>query len=251
MTLTSVVISAAKARPSSGTEVGVVVHVAVEGGGHVRALHPVGLLGAHRVGVRLGDDADAGPPGVTQHERLGVGPAEGQAQQGVVGDGGPEGGGVVPQLADLGGGLVDEGEVAVGDPDGAGDEAVVVVPALEQGLDGRRRQIQPMAVDQDVDAGAVPTSHLQAVEGGQHLLQREVGRRSRPGPARRRPARRPAPPWAGDRGGRPRPHRAGRRARRSPARGRRWSRSTRRGRGRLRPRRPGPRCRPRADRGPA
>ena len=152
-----------------------VVHVAVEGRGHVRAGHAVGLLGAHRVGVGLGDDADAGPAGVAQDHGLGRRGAQGQAQQGVVGDGRPERGGVVPELADLRGRLVDEGEVPVGDPHGPGDEAEVVVPTLQQGPDRRGVEVEAVAVDQDVDPRAVPAPHLEAVEGGQDLLQGQMG----------------------------------------------------------------------------
>ena len=115
-------------------EVGVVVDVAVEGADDVgRVGRPArDLLGVQRVGVGLADDADARPPGVARRTvTLGVGRAQGEAQQLVVGDGGAEGPGVVAQLADLGRRLVDEAEVAAGRADGA---------AAEQGVALARRR---------------------------------------------------------------------------------------------------------------
>ena len=95
-------------------EVGVVVDVAVERAHHVGTLVTVELLVVERVRVGLGDDADTRPAGVAEHHDLGVVVRECEVQQRVVADRGTQHRGVVAELTDLGGGLVDEGELAVG-----------------------------------------------------------------------------------------------------------------------------------------
>ena len=119
MTLASVVISAARRRPSAVREVGEVVDVAVEHGGDVGPVGALELGAVERVGVGLGDDPDARPAGVAEHHgRCGVA-GQRQPQQVVADDRRAQARGVVAELADLGRRLVDEAEVALGGADGA------------------------------------------------------------------------------------------------------------------------------------
>ena len=101
-------------------EIGVVVDVAVEGRDHVRARaggrRRLELVAVDRVGVRLGDDADARPPRVTEHRGACRRRRDRDAQQVVAGDRGTQRTGVVAELADLGGRLVDERQHAVDQP---------------------------------------------------------------------------------------------------------------------------------------
>jgi hypothetical protein len=62
-------------------EVGVVVHVAVEGAHHVRAVAAPLLLVVEGVGVDLGDDPHAGPAGVAQDRGAGGGSLQRQLQE--------------------------------------------------------------------------------------------------------------------------------------------------------------------------
>ncbi len=118
-------------------QVGEVVHVAVQGGRHVRAGRAVHLEAVDRVGVGLGDDPDARPPGVAQHDSRGTVTRQRQAEEVVGLQISPHGSGVVAQLADLGGRLVDEAEVALHHAHGVGAEELVVGPVRQQA--GHRR----------------------------------------------------------------------------------------------------------------
>ncbi len=163
-------------QPGLGLEVGEVVDVAVECGGDVG---PAGgglvLVAVDGVGVGLGDDADAGPAGVAQHQHLGLGGDEGPVQQLVAGDAGSEGGGVVAQLADLGRGLVDEREAAVGHPHRAGAEGRVGAPLGQHRGHGRAVEVEPVSPHQQREPGRVAAPHLEAVEGGEGGLDRGHG----------------------------------------------------------------------------
>ena len=63
------------------------------------------------MGVRLGDDPDAGPAGVPEHHRLDRPRREGLSQERIGGDRRPQRPGVVPELPDLRRRLVDEAQV--------------------------------------------------------------------------------------------------------------------------------------------
>ena len=176
-----------------GPQLDVVVDVAVEGGGHVgrrRRTAAAVLLAVERVGVGLADEADAGPAGVAEHGDLGVGAGQGPAEEAVAGDGGPHGPDVVAQLADLGRRLVDEGQAGPAGsgrwirPDGARPEQRVAGPGGDLGV-GR---VEPVAGDQQVQAGGVAAPHLEPVDGRQGDLDRPVGLEG--GVARSRPVRR-------------------------------------------------------------
>ena len=73
------------------------------------------LLAVQRMAVGLADDADAGPAGVAEHRQPCLGLRQREAQQVVAGDRGAQRPGVVAELADLGGRLVDEAEALTGD----------------------------------------------------------------------------------------------------------------------------------------
>ncbi len=156
-------------------EVGEVVDVAVERGHDERDV-AVTLLGAvDRVGVGLADHADRGPPGVPEDDGHRVVGGHGQAQQVVGPEGVAQRTGVVAQLADLGGRLVDEGQAAVDHPHGARAEQGVGRPAAQKAGDGEAVDVEPVVADEDVQAGGVAAPHLEPVDGGQRLLDRRVG----------------------------------------------------------------------------
>ena len=90
ITLASVVISAGNVQRLERLEVGVVVDVAVERGDDVGRGRRAELLLVERVRVRLGDDADARPPRVPEHDGLGGVGVEREAEQLVVADRGAQ-----------------------------------------------------------------------------------------------------------------------------------------------------------------
>ena len=63
--------------------------------------------------VGLADDSDTRPTGVTEHDGLDRGRHEREPQELVATERSAQSTGVVAQLPDLGGGLVDEGEMAL------------------------------------------------------------------------------------------------------------------------------------------
>ena len=132
---------------------------------------PVLLLGVERVGVGLGDDADAGPAGVAEHRGPAVGRGQGQGQQGVVADGRPQRRGVVAELADLGGRLVDEAEATPGRGAPPRTRTADRRPGRQEGPTGLC-EVQAVAAHQQVQPGRVPAPDLQAVERGQGDLDR-------------------------------------------------------------------------------
>jgi hypothetical protein len=154
----------------------VVVDVAVERGDDVRAARgAVGLLGVERVGVGLADDPDARPPGVAEDRRGRAGCRHGPTEEAVGGDRGPEVGGVVAQLTDLGRRLVDEPEAAVDDPHAAvGEERVRA--RLDLRRDRSIAGIDAVVVDQHVHAGRVASADLESIDRRERDLDREVGR---------------------------------------------------------------------------
>ena len=186
-----------------------VVDVAVEHADDERRRRAAGLLelvAVDRVGVGLGDDADAGPAGVAEHGDLGPFAAQRQAQQ-AVGARRPRGiAGVVAELADLGRRLVHDRQRR---------PAKRAAPALEQ----------------------------RVARSARRARRRRPGRRRRGrGPTRRR-ARRPSPgraPPCGRSPTAPAGSTGSRRARRRRRRGRRGRRrpgTVRRRSRRMRPQR--------------
>ena len=141
----------------------------------------VELFLVQRVRVRLGDDADARPARVREHRRLrGVGPQR-EAQQLVVADLRAQPRGVVAELTDLGRGLVDEREVAVGDAHRARGEQRIGAARRDQPRDRRVGEVEPVAGDEHVQPGGVAAAHLEPVERRQRDLDRvERVERGRP-----------------------------------------------------------------------
>src|SRR6185295_15417190 len=92
-------------------------------------------------------------------------------------------GGVVAQLADLGGGLVHEAEVTAGRAHRAGGEQRVRGPRVDQAGDRRIGEIESVVGDHHVQTGGVTTSYLEAIQGRQRDLN-GVERGERSGPAR-------------------------------------------------------------------
>ena len=137
--------------------------------------------------VGLGDDPDARPARVREHgdaRRVG---AQREPQQVVGADLGAEARGVVAELADLGRGLVDEREIAVGDAHRARREQRVGGAALEQPRDVGIGEIEIVTGDEHVQAGGVAAAHLEPVERRERDLDRVVaGERA---PAERTAAR--------------------------------------------------------------
>ena len=66
-------------------QVGVVVDITVEYRGDQRDYHAIGPDGIHRMGVGLGDQAHAGPPGVSQDRPLHAGGDQSPGQKAVGG----------------------------------------------------------------------------------------------------------------------------------------------------------------------
>ena len=161
-----------------GHQVGVVVDVAVDrpdhvggvGGGVVPGAGRGDQLAVEGMGVGLGDDADRRPAGVGQHQGPGLVAGQGRGQQLVVADGGPQRGGVVAQLADLGRGLVHEARHLLGEADRAGAEIAVPAAGGDGGGHGRIAEVQAVAPHQQVQPSRVPAPDLEAVQGGQGLM---------------------------------------------------------------------------------
>ena len=104
-----------------------------------------------------------------------VGRPQRQAQQLVAGDGGAQRGGVVAQLADLGGRLVDEAQLRRRRADGAAaEQRVGGRAASSKGLDAGGRQVEAVAAHEQVQPGGVAAAHLEAVEGRQRHLDRRA-----------------------------------------------------------------------------
>ena len=182
MTLASVVISGAMRRPSSALRSAKLSTSPLSDGDDERAV-ALALLGAvDRVGVGLADDADRRPAGVPEHDGDRLVGRDGQAQQVVGPEGVAQRPGVVAQLADLGGRLVDERQAPVDHPHRARAEQRVGRPAPQQPGDGGAVDVEAVVADEDVQPGRVAAPHLEPVDGRQRLLDRRV-RLGRP-PAR-------------------------------------------------------------------
>ena len=158
-------------------EVGVVVDVAVEDADGVRrrvATALLQLLAVHRVGVGLGDDADAGPTGVPEHGDLGPLTLQRLAQEGVLLDLGPQRAGVVAELADLGRRLVHDRQRRTDEARRPGLEQRIAAAAGQCGGDVRIGCLELVVPHEDVHAGRVAAAHLHAVDRRQRLLDGQV-----------------------------------------------------------------------------
>jgi hypothetical protein len=99
---------------------------------------------------------------------------ERQAQQVVRADRVAQHPGVVAQLTDLGRGLVDEAQAAVDHPHRARAEQRIGRPLAQHLGDRGAREVEAVVAHEDVDPGRVAAPDLQAVDGGQGLLDRGV-----------------------------------------------------------------------------
>ena len=91
-------------------QVAVVVDIAIEHRGAIWPGRIVGEFAVDGVGVGFGDDSDAGPTGVAEHDDLGGVVVECQTEQIIVTNAVTERRGVVAELADFGSDFVDEAE---------------------------------------------------------------------------------------------------------------------------------------------
>ena len=110
-------------------------------------------LGVERVGVGFGDDADAGPTGVAQHDDAGVIAGEGLPQQVVGADQRPQVAHVVAELADLGSSLVDEAQMPLGDTDRSRPEVRIAGTGRDGRGHGRSIEIETVRAHQQVQTG--------------------------------------------------------------------------------------------------
>ena len=122
--------------------------------------------------VGLADDADRRPAGVAEDGHVVAGARQRGAQHRVAGERPAQPPSVVTQLADLGGGLVDQaGAPSVEETQRARTEqrvgAAALAIALEPGGGG-----ESVHAEQEVDAGGIAAAHLEPVESGEHPLGR-------------------------------------------------------------------------------
>ena len=181
MTLASVVISAASRSPPAAlrsAKLSTSPFSAAVTYGPGLALD---LEAVDRVGVGLADDADARPARVPEDQRRRPIPRQGQAQQVVGQQVGPHRGGVVAELADLGRRLVHEAEVPLGGAHRLRSEEVVAGPAGDEAGHRGVGQIEAVVADEHGEPGAVAAAHLEAVEGGERLLDGRADLDGRPG----------------------------------------------------------------------
>ena len=222
---------AREAQPVRHLEIGVVVDVAVEHADEVVATRVLGapelvLFAVDRVGVGLGDDPDAGPTGVPQHRDLGRVVAEREAQQPIAGDGSPHRRRVVAELADLGGGLVDERQDrsavgAVDHPHRAVLEQGITVAVRDRRADRGVVDVETVVPDEQVDARRIASADLHAVDRRERQLHGEVAGAGCTGWRLVPPRRRPRERSGADRDGSPTARRAMRSMTRSPVPARR------------------------------
>ena len=166
------------AQPVLDPQVGVVVDVAIERGHDVRtrvlAATPFELLAVERMGVGLGDDADTRPARVPEHGDLDIGRGQRTSQHRILGDGGAEHAGVVAELADLGGRLVDERQAAVDPAHRLGLVQRIRAPPGQQPGDTRVGFVEPVVPHEQVESGGVAAADLEPVDRRQRPLDGEV-----------------------------------------------------------------------------
>ena len=159
-----------QAEPAGRLQVGEVVDVAVEGGGDERPALALHLEAVHRVGVGLADDPDARPSGVAEDQRRRPLARQGEAEEVVDEEIGAHGGRVVAELADLRGGLVDEAEVSLRGAHRLRPEEVVAGASGDEALHRRVGEIEVVITHEHGEPGTVAAAHLEAIEGGEGLV---------------------------------------------------------------------------------
>jgi hypothetical protein len=163
-----------------GAQVGMVVDVAVQRSDDVRRTCTTGLFEferVQRVRVRLADDADARPAGVTEDRDLGRRRLQRSTEQRVGNERPAQCRGVVAQLADLCSCLVDERQTPTRAHDGAGLEERIGPAFGDQRVE--RCGIDVVAPDEDMEARRVASSHFEAVDRRERLLDGEVATQRR------------------------------------------------------------------------
>ncbi len=145
-------------------QVGVVVDIAVQRSRDVLPAVDTELLVVQRVRVRLGDDPDARPAGVREHDRGRSVRPQCEPQQLVVRDLLTQARSVVAELSDLGGGLVHEGQMSVGDADRARREQRIGAAQLHEARDRRVVEVEIVTRNEHVQSRGVATADLEPVE---------------------------------------------------------------------------------------
>ena len=157
-----------------GHQLTVIVDVSVQRGDHARGLRGPRLHLVDGMGIGLIDQADARPPGVAQHGDPGLLGLERTAQQVVGLDRRAQLTHVVAELADLARHLVDEAEMTVRRGDGAAAQQRIAA-LLELRGDIGLAQVEPVAGDQQLESGGVPSADLEPVERRDGDLHRGEG----------------------------------------------------------------------------
>ena len=171
----------------SCTQVGMIVDVAIERGNEIRGVtRRLQLFTVHRMGIGLGDDADARPSRVAKYGNAGVGLAHQQSQEIVVHHGVAHHPCVVAQLANFGGRLVHERPRVTRDSNRSRGEQAVVVTVAQQRRHTNVVTAQTVVPHHDMNSGRVTAANLESVDCRQRLLNGKVrsqGRatRARPG----------------------------------------------------------------------
>jgi len=159
------------------TKIGVIVDVTVECGDEIRGSRGgLQLLAVHRVGVGLGNDADARPPRVAEHGHPRTLATDEQPQKVVGGDGTAHHARVVTEFADFGGRFVHEGPCIRRDTHGTGGEQRIVAAIGEERDDARVVVAHAVVPHRHVHTRRVASAHLETIECGERLLDGEVRR---------------------------------------------------------------------------
>ena len=124
------------------------------------------------MGVGLRDNADAGPPRVAQHDRLGTVGTQRPAQQAVLADLRSQGRRVVAELSDFRCGLVHERQPIAGVPRRTGAEEWVSEPSAVRASGAGGIGVEARPVNEYLQPGRVPPSNLETIECGQRHLDR-------------------------------------------------------------------------------
>ena len=126
------------------------------------------------MGVGLGDDPEARPPGVPEHRSPDGFTGQGTGQEFVADQRTAQRRCLVTQLPDLGGRLDDQHQPVPGEHPGTSRAQERVGRACGQMRRDRRvGQVEAVAPEGDLEPGGIAAAHLQAVEGGERLLDRK------------------------------------------------------------------------------
>ena len=156
-------------------DVGVIVDIAVEHGDHVGgAARLLELFTVERVTIGFADDPDACPPCMPEHGHARVGLRQREPQQRVCCKGRAQGAGVVAEFADFLGRLVHETEALASDAHRTVLEQWICVAFGEHSSYDRVGNRQSVVPYEQVQAGGVATTHLEAIERRQRLLHGQI-----------------------------------------------------------------------------